>query len=66
MLTGSIKKDKAGAGSWARAWTWHRSSSHAEAASHIAQPEGSATRIYDYVLRGLWGEENKKKIGNRC
>ena len=27
--------------------------SHAEVASHVAQPEGSATRIYNYVLGAL-------------
>ena len=33
--------------SWAQ--TWHRSSSHAEVASHIAQPERPASRIYSYI-----------------
>ena len=33
---------------------------HAEAASHIAQPEGPTTRIYNCVLGGL-GEKKKKK-----
>ena len=33
---------------------------HAEAASHIVELEGSTTRIYNYVLGGLWGEEEKK------
>ena len=37
--------------------TWHRSSGHAEAASHMPQPEGPTTRIYNYVLGALWGEE---------
>ena len=37
----------------------HRSSSHAEAMSHMAQPEGSTTRIYNYVLGGF-GEKKKK------
>ena len=46
-------------GSWAK--TWHHSSSHAEMASHTAQPEGPTTRIYNYVLGGF-GEEKKKKI----
>ena len=45
--------------SWA--WTWHCSSSHAEAVSHIAQPEGPTTGIYNYV-RGCFGEKKKKKI----
>ena len=44
-------------GSWAT--TWHRSSSLAEAVSHIAQPEALTTSIYDYVLGGF--EEKKKK-----
>ena len=44
-------------GSWAR--TGHHSSSHAEAASQIAQPEALTTRIYSYVLRGF-GEKKKK------
>ena len=45
-----------------RAWgrTWYHSSGHAEAASHVAQLEGPATTIYDYVLRGF-GEKKKKK-----
>ena len=45
-----------------RSWlpTWHHSQSHAEAASHIAQPEGSTTRIYNHVLGGF-GEKKKKE-----
>ena len=38
----------------------HRSSGHAEAASHIAQPEALTTRIYNYVPGGF-GEKNKTK-----
>ena len=34
----------------------------AEAASHIAEPEGPTTRIYNYVLGGLWGEEEKARL----
>ena len=45
-------------GSWMQ--TWHRSWSHAEVASHIAELEGSTTRIYNYVLEWLWGEEEQK------
>ena len=41
--------------------TWHHSSSHAEVASHIVQPEGLATRIYNYVLGALWGEEQEEE-----
>ena len=44
--------------SWAQ--TWHRSSSHTEAASHIAQPEPRTTRIYNYVPGGS-GEKKKEK-----
>ena len=46
-----------------RSWacTWRRSSSHAEAASRIAQPEGPTTRIYNHVLGGF-GKKKKKKI----
>ena len=50
-------------GSWVR--TWHHSSSHAEMMSHIAEPEGPTTRIYNYVLGGF-EEKEKKTIGNRC
>ena len=54
-------------GSWAR--TWHSSSGHTEAASHVPQLEGPTTKIYNSVLGGL-GEEKqgggKKKIGNSC
>ena len=32
-----------GFGSWV--WTWHRSSGHAEAASHMPQLEGPTTEI---------------------
>ena len=42
-----------------RAQTWHHSSGHAEVVSHIAQPEGSTTTIYNCVLGGL-GEKKKK------
>ena len=59
--------------------TWHHSSGHAEAASHIAQPEALTTVIYNYVLRrrrrkeeeeeqeeAEGEEEEKEQIGNRC
>ena len=42
------------------AWTWHHSSGHAEAASHIAQPEALTTRIYNHILQGF-GEKIGKK-----
>ena len=45
-------------GSWA--WTWHRSSGQAEAASHMPHPEALTTRIYNYVLEGF-GEKKKKE-----
>ena len=43
-----------------QAQTWHRSSGHAEAASHMPQLEGHVTRIYNDVL-GSFGEKKKKK-----
>ena len=43
--------------SWA--WTWHRSSGHAEVTSNIAQLEGPTTGTYNYVLGGF--EEKKKE-----
>ena len=42
---------------------WHCSSGHAEVVSHIAQPEGPTTRIYNYVL-GVFGEKKKKREKN--
>ncbi len=44
--------------SWAR--TWHCSSDHAEAASHMPQLEGPTIRIYNSVMGGF-GEKMKKK-----
>ena len=44
--------------SWAQ--TRHCSSSHAEAASHMPQLEGPATKIYNYEL-GNFGEKKKKR-----
>ena len=46
-------------GSWAQ--TWHHSSGHAQAVSHIAQPEALTTRIYNYVLGGLGRRRRKKR-----
>ena len=38
-----------------------------EAASHIAEPEGSTIAIYNYVRGGFEEKKKKKKkIGNRC
>ena len=45
-------------GSGAR--TWHRSSGHVEAASHMAQLEEPTTKIYNYVLGGFLGNKQKK------
>ena len=42
-------------------WTWHRSSGHVEAASHMPQLEGSATKIYNYAPGGIWGDKAEKK-----
>ena len=38
-----------------------RSSGHVEAASHIAQLEGTTTKIHNDAL-GVFGEKNQKKI----
>ena len=46
-------------GSWAQAW--HRSSGHAEAASHIAEPEGPTTGTYNYVLGALGRRRRRRK-----
>ena len=44
--------------------TWHHSSGHIEAASHVPQLEGPTTKIYNYVLGKFGGkkaERNKKE-----
>ncbi|XP_070336937.1 dnaJ homolog subfamily C member 15 isoform X2 [Equus asinus] len=46
--------------SWAR--TWHCSSDHAEAASHMPQLEEPTTKNTQLCTRGLWGEKGKNKI----
>ena len=46
--------------SWVQ--TWHRSSGHAIAASHIAEPEGPTTRICNYILGGFVEKKKKKKL----
>ena len=46
--------------SWAR--TWHRSSGHAEAASHISQLEGPTTKNTQLCTRGALGEKGKNKM----
>ena len=45
-----------------RARTWHRSSSHAEAASHMPQLEGPTTKKYIQLCTGgIWGDKEKKR-----
>ena len=46
--------------SWAR--TWHCSSNHAEAVSHMPQLEGPTTKNIQLCTRGLWREKGKNKI----
>src|SRR3712207_7374279 len=46
--------------SWAR--TWHCSSDHAEAASHVPQLEEPTTKNTQLCTGGLWGEKGKNKI----
>ena len=43
----------------------HCSASHAVAASHIEELGQHTARIYNCVL-GLWGENKKRELGNRC
>ena len=43
--------------SWAR--TWHCSSNHAEAVSHIPHLEGPTTKNIQLCTGGLWGEKGK-------
>ena len=45
--------------SWVR--TWHRSLSHAGAASHMPQLEGPTTKNIQLCDGELWGEKGKKK-----
>ena len=45
--------------SWAR--TWHCSSNHAEAASHMPQLEGPTTKNIQLCPGGLWREKGKKQ-----
>ena len=44
---------------WFEAWarTWHCSSNHAEAASHMPQLEGPTTKNIQLCTQGLWGEK---------
>ena len=41
--------------------TWHHSSGHAEAVSHMPQVEGPTTKIYNYVLGGFGEKKQGKK-----
>ena len=45
-----------------RAQTWHCSSNHAEAVSHMPQLEGPTTKNIQLCTGGLWGEKGKNKI----
>ena len=46
-------------GSWTR--TWHRSSGHAEVASHMPQLGGATTKIYTTMYWGGLGRKSRKK-----
>ena len=45
--------------------TWHRSSGHAEAASHMPQLEGPTTNIYNYEYWGALGRRRRRKDQQR-
>ena len=47
---------------WSESWalTWHCSSNHTEAASHMPQLEGPTTKNILLCTGGLWGEKGKK------
>ena len=47
---------------WFESWvrTWHCSSNHAEAASHMPQLKGPTAKNIQLCTRGLWGEKGKK------
>src|SRR3712207_1525940 len=49
---------------WFESWgrTWHCSSNHAEAASHMPQLQGPTTKNIQLCTGGLWGEKGKNKI----
>ena len=40
---------------------WPGLSGHVEAAPHVPQLEGPATKIYNYVPGGIWGDKAEKK-----
>ena len=48
---------------WFKSWaqTWHRLSSHAEAASHMSQLEGPTTKNAQLCTGGALGEKGKIK-----
>ena len=46
--------------------TWHCSSNHAEAASHMPQLEGPTTKNRQPCTGGLWGEKGKKIKSLKC
>src|SRR3712207_2975170 len=48
--------------SWAR--TWHCSSDHTEAASHMPQLEEPTTKNTQLCTGGLWGKKGKNKKKN--
>ena len=47
---------------WLESWaqTWHCSSNHAEAVSHMPQLEGPTMKNMQLCTEGLWGEKGKK------
>src|SRR3712207_8317678 len=49
---------------WFESWvrTWHCSSDHAEAASHMPQLEEPTTKNIQLCTGGLWGEKGNNKI----
>ena len=49
---------------WFESWaqTWHCSSGHAEAASHMPQLEEPTAKNIQLCTGGLWGEKGKNKI----
>ena len=61
-----VKLSRSAAGSpvfrWFESWaqTWHCSSNHSEAASHMPQLEGPTTKNIQLCAGGLWGEKGKK------
>ena len=50
-------------GSWVQ--TWHCSSGHIEAASHMPHLEGATTKNTQLCTGGLWGKEERGKKTKR-